>query len=205
MALTVNGENAAINGATAKMAFVSMYGFPTSGAEPKFKPTSGTAIGASLITMTGAKAKGFTNGRIVMIRKLTAAVTGLVAERPYYIVGEVTNGFELAKAEGGAAVKVAGHELEADTEIIVLQEAAVARIATAWGAASEGEATDAERIIKVKAGWTVTDACWWEKLATGSGATGVFSVQKLTEPEAYSAEGEYKLTSDKLEQAPTVA
>jgi hypothetical protein len=208
MALTVYGVNEAITGAIAKMKFVGLFGFTTSGGEPKFAATSGTAIGATLINMTGAKAKGFTNGKIVMIRKLTASVTGLVAERPYYIVGEVTNGFELALKEGGTAVKVAGAELTTTSEFIVLTEltgGSYTRVAATWGAVAEGEVADtAAEVIKVPAGFTVTDAGWWEKITAGSGATGVYAVVKLEVPEPYGAEGEYKVTADKLERSPLV-
>jgi hypothetical protein len=203
MALTAYGKNQALLGATAKMAFVGLF------SSSKFAATSGTSIGASLINMTGAKAKGFTNGKIVMIRVLTASVTGLVAERPYYVVGEVTNGFELALQEGGTAVKVAGAELTTASEFAVLTEisgGSYARVATTWGAASNGEISDtAAEVIKVPAATTVTDAGWWEKLATGTGATGIQAVAKLTEPESFGAEGEYKVSSDKLEAAPTLA
>lgn len=198
MALTAYGRNAALKGVTEKMKQIGLFGF-TTGSEPKYAVTSGTAIGASLLNMTGSKAKGFTNGKIVMIRKLTASVTGLVAERPYYVVGEVTNGFELAEEEGGAAIKVAGAELTATTEIFLCEEISVARKATTFGTPKEGEVSDtAAEEIKVPAGKTVTDAFWHEKESAGTNKE-ILDVQKLAEAEPYGSEGVYKVTSDKLE------
>jgi hypothetical protein len=77
-----------------------------------FTPTANTVIGSSVINLTGAKGKGFLNGKKVSMT-LTAGVTGLVQGVNYFVVGEATNSFELSLTEGGAAVKVEGHELEA--------------------------------------------------------------------------------------------
>lgn len=200
MALTAYGKNTAITAAAAKMAYLGLFSSAT------WPATSGTAINASLINLTGAKGKGFTNNAIVMIKTLTASVTGLVAQRPYYVVGETTNGFELALEEGGTAVKVTGAELTSATEFDLLTEltgGSYARVAATWGAASKGEISDtAAEAIKVPAGKTVSYAGWWEKSTGGAGATGLFACAKLETPETFGGEGEYKVTADKLEANP---
>ena len=83
-----------------------------------YSPTANTAIGASLVNLTGAKVKRFTNGNIVVFTALTAGVTGLVVNKQYFVVGETANGFEVSATEGGSAILVAGHELEAGSTTV---------------------------------------------------------------------------------------
>lgn len=197
MPTTAYAKNAALTGATGKMAWLGLFSSGT------FPPTSGTAIAASLINMTGAKAKGFVNGASVVFREVTPSVTGIVATRPYFVVGEVTNGFEVASEEGGTAIKVAGHELEAaTTKVALLTELSgggYKRVKATWGVPANGEVADtAAEVIKVPAGKEVTDAGWWEAESTGKLA----SATKLTTPENFGAEGEFKVTSDTLEANP---
>jgi hypothetical protein len=205
MALTAYGKNEALKGATSLIKYVGLFGF-TTGSEPKYALTSNTAIGGTLFNLTGAKAKGFTNNAIVFVRAVTASVTNPVVARPYWVVGETTNGFELAVEEGGTAIKVVGAEVTTATEVFLATEltgGSYARVATAWGTAKAGEIADtAAEVVKVPAGKTVTDAGWWEKSSGGSGAAGLQAAAKLEVPEAYGAEGEYKVTSDKLEANP---
>jgi hypothetical protein len=194
MPLTAYGKNAGLTGATGVMKFIGAF---TSVVKP---PTSGTAIAASLINMTGSKAAGWTNGKAVSIRKLTGSVTGLVAERTYFIVGEVTNGFELALEEGGTGVKVAGHELEAaSSEFALLTEVtggSYKRIKTTWGAAAGGSITDtAAEVLTIPAATTVTDIGFWEAESTGK----LTSAVKAEAPEVFAKEGEYKISGDTLE------
>ena len=200
MPLTAYGKNAALTGATEKMKYVGLF------SSAAYAPTSETAINGTKVNLTGAKGKGFVNGAIVVFRELTGGVTGLIAGRPYYVVGEETNAFEVALEEGGAGVKVAAHALEAaGTKIALLTElsgGSYARVKAAWGAAKAGEINDtAAEAINVPAGKEVTDAGWWEGESTGK----LVSTAKLENAEAYTGAGEYKVTSDKLEAAPTVA
>jgi hypothetical protein len=194
-ALTAPGKDAALEGAIAKMKFVNLFSSVTK------SPTSGTAIAASLINMTGAKAAGWTNGKMVYLETLGGAVTNLTAKRTYFIVGEVAEGFEIAEEEGGAGIKMAGAELTVGTKFNLLTELSgggTKREATAWNAVTKGEVTEsATPKIKVPAGKTVTHAGWFEKEAEGTGKC--FAVEKLTEPETYGGAGEYTLSSDKLE------
>jgi hypothetical protein len=192
--LTAYGKNAALTGATTKMGWVGLF------KSVVFAVTSGTAVGASLLNMTGAKAKGYVNGSIVVFREVTPGVTSILAKRPYYVVGEVTNGFEVSLEEGGAAVKVAGTELlAASTKIALLTEVSgggYARKKATWATAAGGEVSDtAAEALKVPASTEITDAGWWEGESTGKLA----AAEKLEVAETYGAEGEYKVTSDKLE------
>lgn len=192
--LTAYGKNAALTGATGKMTWIGLF------KSEAFPPTSGTAVAASLINMTGAKAKGFTNGKIVVFRTVTGSVTGLIAERPYYVVGEVTNGFEVALEEGGAAVKVAGHELEVSgTSVALLTEVSggeYKRLKTTWAAAALGVEEDVTaHLVKVPASTTVTDAGWWETETVGK----LIATQKLENPETFTGAGTYEFQSEKLE------
>lgn len=208
MGLTAYGKNNALAGAAAKMGFVGLFGFLTSGGEPKFALTANTVVGSSVLNLTGAKAKGFTNGAVVILRKLTGGVTGgLVEGRTLYVVGEGTNSFELAMEVGGVGIKVTGAELvAASTEVFLATEltgGSYTRVAATWGTASLGEILDtAAEVIKVPAGFTITDAGWFEKVTGGSGATGLQGTAKLVTAEPYVGEGEYKVTSDKLEANP---
>lgn len=208
VALTGHGRKEALAGVTAKSGFLGIFGFSTAGGEPKFAVTSNTAVGATLLNMTGAAAKGFTNGKIVVIRKLTASVTGLVAERAYYVVGSVTNGFELANEEGGAAIKVGTAEVTATTEIFLCSEltgGSYARVATTWGTPADDVVSDtAAEKVKVPAGFTVTDAFYHSKSSAGTNKE-VMATGKLTEPEPYGSEGTYEVSSDKLEAPTTLA
>src|ERR1700729_3973132 len=85
------------------------------GVETAFTPTTLTAINGTVINLTGAKSKGFTNGQRVQFTTLTSGVTNIKVNTAYWIVGEATNGFEVSLTEGGAALKVEGHELETAT------------------------------------------------------------------------------------------
>jgi hypothetical protein len=202
MPLTAYGKNEALKGATSKMAYVGLFKNPT-----PYAVTSSTALNGTVFNMTGAKAKGFVNGAVVVCTALTASVTGaLVITRPYYVVGEATNSFELSEQESGTAIKVAGHEVTTATEFGVLVElsgGSYARVKATWGTAEYGEIEDtAAEAIKVPAGEEVGYAGWWEKASAGSGATGVYAVAKLEHAEKFTGEGEYKVTSDKLEANP---
>ncbi len=194
---TAYGRNASVKGYSEKAKFMGLCTSVTKA------PTSNTAIAASLINMTGSEAAGWTNGKVVYIRKLTGSVTGLVEARAYFIVGAVTNGFELAEEEGGAAIKVAGHTLETgSTEFDLITEVSggsYVRIATSWGAAAEGIISDtAKQKFKVPAATTVSYAIHHEKSSAGTNKE-IPGVMKATTPETFGAEGEYEATEDKFE------
>jgi hypothetical protein len=82
--------------------------------------TGETAIGASVVKLTGAKEKGFTIGRIVIFGKGTASSTGINAGVPYWIVGEETNGFEVSLTKGGTAIKVKGAAFGTSARVLLL-------------------------------------------------------------------------------------
>ena len=118
----VHDSNTAI-GWLAMKAFTGLIG--------AYAPTSNTAIGSSVINLTGVEAKagavwegGTSNTPIIVFRKLTSGVTGLAAGVAYFVVKGAANSFELALTKGGAGIKVAGHMLEAaSTEIALLASA----------------------------------------------------------------------------------
>ncbi len=86
-------------------------------------PTANTVIGSATINMTGSEASGYVNGRIAYTTTLTTGVTGLAKKTRYVIVEAAANSFALAATPGGAAIKVAGHELEkGSTTIEVLPD-----------------------------------------------------------------------------------
>ena len=199
MALTAYGKNEALKGATAKMGYVGLF------SSAEYAPEA--TISSKKIKLSGSEGKGFTNGKIVVFRSLTGSVTGLIAGRPYYVVGAATNEFEVALEEGGTGVEVTGHALEsASCKIALLTEisgGSYVRVKTSWGSASLGEILDTPAsAINVPASTTITDAGWWEKSSGGSGATGLYATAKLENPETYVGAGEYKVTSDKLEANP---
>lgn len=80
-----------------------------------YKLTSNTAIAATVLNLTEAKAKKLVNGMAVRFKTITAGVTTFNTTTTYFVVGEATNAFELSATEGGAAIKVEGHILEAAT------------------------------------------------------------------------------------------
>lgn len=94
-------------------------------------PTSATAIGSSVINLTGVEAlavgvwnSGTSNTPIIVFRELTAGVTGLETGKAYFVVKGAANSFECSLTHAGAGIKVAGHALEtATTKIAILASA----------------------------------------------------------------------------------
>lgn len=82
------------------------------------KLTSNTAENASLINLTEAKAKLFQNNVVVRFKAVTAGC-GFTTSTSYFVIGSVTNGFELSATEGGAAIKVTAGKtlLASETEV----------------------------------------------------------------------------------------
>ncbi len=115
----VHDSNTAI-GWLAMKAFTGLIG--------TYAPTSNTAIGSSIINLTGVEAKagavwegGTSNTPIIVFRELTPGVTGLATGVAYFVVKGAANSFELALTKGGTGIKVAGHILEsASTKIALL-------------------------------------------------------------------------------------
>jgi hypothetical protein len=93
-----------------------------------YAPTSDTAIGSSVINVTGIESEagpvwegGTSNTPIIVFRKLTPGVTGLSTGVAYYVVKGTANSFECATTLKGVGIKVAGHALETgSTEIALL-------------------------------------------------------------------------------------
>jgi hypothetical protein len=202
MALTAYGADAALTGAVEQMKWANLFSSVTK------LPTGATAIGASLITMAGAKAAGWTNGKMVYAKAVTGAVENILPKRTYFIIGETAEGFELAEEEGGAAIKVAGHNLEAaSTEFQLLKEVNVTgkRVATKFKLPVVKRLAEEEITpeITVSAVTEVTHAGWFDTEAIAAGKCR--AVEALTLAEKFEAEGKFTLSSDKLESSKTVA
>jgi hypothetical protein len=142
-------------------------------------------------------ANGLANGNVVYFSVLSGGA-GLVALRPYYVVGAATNEFEVSLIEGGAAVSFTT-ELKAASEYIKLTEmtgGSYARIETKFELAAEGKAEDTtEHALKIPAGKTI-NAEGYNEAASGVGSAKHwlgFSV--LTTPEKYGSEGTYTVKS----------
>lgn len=94
-----------------------------------FAPTSNTAIGGTVINLTGAESKagpiwagGTSNTPMFVFRKLPAGVTSPVVNTPYYLVSGTANAFSIAATHAGAPIAVAGATLTpAGTEIAFLR------------------------------------------------------------------------------------
>lgn len=208
MALTQIGKNAAVAGAIAKMKFVGLFKTLTTLAALTKAVTSG-----SKFESTGCKAAGFVNEKVVVFTKINGSTTwgekvaGLWIGRPYFVVGEATDTFEVAEKIAGSAITPTA-EVKTTTEVVLLEELAetpYVRMATAFGASANGESVDTEKVIKTNASTTITFAGWWEvakKSTETKSNEGLQALERLEAAEPYVLAGEYKLTSDKLEGNP---
>jgi len=142
-------------------------------------------------------ANGLANGNVLYFSVLSGGA-GLVALRPYYVVGAATNEFEVSLTEGGTAVSFTT-ELKAASEYIKLTEMSgggYKRLETAFGASAEGKTEDVtEHSLKIPAGKTINAEGYWET-ETGQGAAKhLLGISVLTTPESYGSEGTYTVKS----------
>jgi hypothetical protein len=159
--------------------------------------SAATAVEASAVGKQIKKTQSLKNGNVLYFSVLSGGA-GLVALRPYYVIGENASHFELALTEGGTAVEFTT-ELKVASEYIVLTEmsgGSYARIETAFGVASEGKTEDTtEHSIKIPAGKTI-NAEGYNEAVSGVGTSKKwlgFSI--LTTPESYGSEGTYTVKS----------
>jgi hypothetical protein len=142
-------------------------------------------------------ANGLANGNVVYFPVLSGGA-GLVALRPYYVVGAATNEFEVSLIEGGAAVSFTT-ELKAASEYIKLTEltgGSYARIETKFEAAAEGKTEDTtEHALKIPAGKTINAECYNEAASGIGSAKHWLGFSILTTPEKYGSEGTYTVKS----------
>jgi hypothetical protein len=142
-------------------------GFMASAAILEPGALSGTAaIGATLLPLVGAAAKGWAVNQRVLITSLTASVTGLSTFVEYWIVGSTEEGIELSASKGGAAIKVAGHALEAATMLVVSTKLTAGQTVYGLILTNENPVVNLEKAEKREAGgytWPATG-----ELALGS-------------------------------------
>jgi hypothetical protein len=158
---------------------------------PLFAPTANTVITGTVINLTGAKAKGFVNGKIVSFTKLTAGVTGLVANKQYFVVGEATNGFEVSATEGGAAIAVAGHELETATTEVAQINAIGTAILVTRNTVTDAAMTATSKVLKCATSTPFNSTMVGETaVVTGAGVAGATLTAKITK---YTSASEVEL------------
>jgi hypothetical protein len=142
-------------------------------------------------------ANGLANGNVVYFSVLSGGA-GLVALRPYYVVGAATNEFEVSLTEGGAAVSFTT-ELKAASEYIKLTElsgGSYARIETKFEAATEGKTEDTTaHALKIPAGKTINAEAYNEAVSGVGAAKHWLGFSILTTPEKYGSEGTYEVKS----------
>jgi hypothetical protein len=156
-----------------------------------------TAVEASTAGTQIKKTQSLKNGNLIYFSVLSGG-TGLVALRPYYVVGENAAHFEVALSEGGAAVSFSA-ELKAASEYVVVTElsgGSYKRIETAYGAAAAGKVEDTTpHALKVPAGKTIGALADWEGESTGH----MLALSVLTTPESYGKEGVYTIESSEAD------
>lgn len=205
-ALTGIGEEAAIEAAANKAKWFGLFVVAF-----ELAPTVETAVNGKKIEITGSKAKGFENGKAVYLKEVNGKTTkgekvcgNFIIGRTYFIVGELTNTFELALKPSGAALEVTGEAFKTTSKVVLLKEvsggeykrveAKLAKVApTATMPSIEWAATGAIK-VKVPASTTVAYGGWWEGESTGE----LVGAEPLENAEPFTGAGEYELTSDKL-------
>lgn len=137
------------------------------------------------------------NGNLVYFTVISGG-KGLVALRPYYVVGKAANTYELSNTEGGTGVSFTT-TLNATSEIVVVTElsgGAYTRIEMNMGTVAEGSVEDVTvHNLKVPAGKTISVEIYNEAVS-GTGAGKRFlGISVLTTPETYGSEGIYEVKS----------
>lgn len=159
-----------------------------------FSAAAATAVEASAASTVIKKANSLTNGEVLVFTVISGGA-GLVALRPYYIVGRTASQFELAMTLGGAAVAFTT-ELKVASEFQILTEMSgggYKRLATAFAVAAAGASEDSTaHELKIPAGKTIEYLGYWS-LETAGSLMGVNVVTK----EKFEAEGVYKVTATK--------
>jgi len=152
-----------------------------------------TAVENSAAGTVIKKANALSNGNVLYFSVLSGG-TGLVALRPYYVVGRTSTQFELARTKGGPAIAFTS-ELKAASEYVVVTEMSgggYKRIETAFGAAAGGQVEDTtEHALKIPAGKTIGAEVYFEGESTGE----LLGISILATPELYGSEGTYTVKS----------
>lgn len=151
---------------------------------------------SDVITSNG---HGYANGDLVLLSALTGG-SGLVAGRPYFVIGQTANTFQLALKPGGAAVDL-GSDVTAGTVTRYVELSggapAYARKVIAYSAASNGTMDDSTNgaVLDVPAAATV--AALGAHSAVTAGTVLVF--QTVTPEGPYGSQGTYTVTDSDLD------
>ncbi len=185
MTLTAYGKNAAMAGVAAAATHVGLL-------EAQTALTAVTGVN-STDTFTKT-AHGLSNGDIVVLSSLTGG-SGLVAGRPYYVINQAANTFQLALIAGGTAVDL-GSDVSSVTVTEYLElsggSPAYARVTNSWNTAADGN-IDNNAVgsdVNVPAGRTVNAIGAY----TASSGGNLLDLAIVTPEGPYGSPGLYQLT-----------
>lgn len=136
-------------------------------------------------------AHGYANGNLVMVSALTGG-SGLVVGRPYFVIAQATNTFQLAATPGGSAVDL-GSDVSAGTVTRLVEltggSPAYARQAIAFNAAAGRSMPQTSNISFDVPACTVHYAGYYSASTAGS----LYSIDDVL-AEVFAAQGTYTLT-----------
>lgn len=191
---TITGRNLMLNAlaGTSPGAPITHAGLLTAGT-----PVTSVVGEADNDTFTKAS-HGLSNGNLVILSSLSGG-TGLVAGRPYYVVGVSGNDFQLSHTSGGSAVNfttdVSGVTITKLTELTG-GSPAYARKAIAFNAAADGSMDDSTNgaAFDVPAGAVVDYVGFYSASSAGT----LQAIDDLTQ-ESFAGQGTYTLTDADLD------
>lgn len=152
---------------------------------------------ASTDTITSA-AHGYSNGDLVVVSGLTGG-TGLVAGRPYYVIGSTANTFQVAVKTGGAAVDFTT-DVSAGTVTRLVEisggSPAYTRKSIAYNASANGTMDDSTNgaVLDIPAGATVDYIGQYS-----ASSAGTLHVLSAVTPETFAGQGTYTVTDSDLD------
>jgi hypothetical protein len=163
-------------------------------ADPTITAATAQATGD---TITKA-AHGLANGNLVVLSALVGG-TGLLATKPYFVIGSTTNTFQVARQPGGAAVDITvDYSSLSITRLVELSggSPAYARGSIAFAAASLEQIDDSTNGVNlnVAAGATVDYVGFWSAATAGT----LLAIDDVT-PEVYAGQGVYQVQDAKLD------
>lgn len=166
-----------------------------------------TAVAATdIFTSNG---HGYANGDLVILTQLVggAGLQGGDANnanelaRPYFVIGQTANTFQLSHTSGGAAVNFTT-DVTGGNVIRLVELAggapAYARKAIAFAAAADGTMDDTTNgaVLDVPGGATVDYISYHDQLAAGG---TLCAIDRVTNPEVYAGQGTYTVTDADLD------
>lgn len=153
---------------------------------------------ASTDTFT-SRAHGYSNGDLVVLSALTGG-SGLVATRPYFVIGVATDTFQVSTTSGGSAVNFTT-DLSAGTVTRLVElsggSPAYARQRITWNRAGDGTMDDASvaAAIDAPAGATTDYLGGYSASTAGT----LYSVAPLSTVETFVGQGTYTVTDQDID------